>query len=288
MKSNILIKAAWLIAGFAFLFNLATLNAQNTPYKARMSADYMQSVGQPGYLQINVKYRDENKEYHPAIDLTLNVYKEVAEDSLTRVGEAITNADGIAKYIIRETPSSFIDTVLEQRYVVKIEGSNRFKKANKKVAFVYSFLSARIIEKDSINYVEAKLLDATGNPLEGEKISIQVKRLFGNLDVGDSYYKTNESGEILVALEEDISSKTGDLTFKVFIDNSDLGIVNYWLESSIGSSMEELSTYDERTMWAPPSKTPIFLLVFANALILGMWFVIFYIVYNLFKIKKTL
>ncbi len=257
-------------------------------FKARISVDYAQIAGEAGYLKINAKYRDEEKQYHPANYLTFNVYKEVAEDSLVLVGETKTNADGNAKYVIPDFPTEFLDTVLEQTYVVKIEGSERFKKAKKNVSFQYCFLTAKVVEEDSTHYIQAQLLDAMGRPIEDEKLSIQVQRLYGPLAIGESYYKTDETGEILVELEEDIHSRTGEITFEVLLDSRDLGMVKSQFDSNIGIPSEDLSTYNERKMWSPPSQTPIFLLVFANALIFGIWIVIFIVVFNLIKIKKSL
>lgn len=287
MKAHNLNIKAFSILLCVALFGSINLSAQGT-YKARVSVDYMQLMGKPGYLNINVKYKDENKKYQPGTDITLQVYQEVAEDSLIHVGSVTTNSEGNAKYVIEGTPNSYLDTVIEQNYVVKIENSDRFKKAKKKVDFVYSFLTAKVVEIDSVNHVEAELLDASGNPLSGEKITVQVKRLFGPLTIGESYYKTDESGKILVALEDDIYSRTGEITFDIFIDDRDLGIVRTEIESSVGTPMEDLSTFNQRTMWSPPGKTPIFLLVFANALIFGIWIVIFIIIINLFKINKAL
>ena len=59
------------------------------------------------------------------------------------------------------------------------------------------------------------------------------------------------------------------------------------IKAPIGVPIVEESTFNERTLWAPRSKTPIFILVFANLIILAMWGIIIYLITNLFRINKT-
>ena len=58
------------------------------------------------------------------------------------------------------------------------------------------------------------------------------------------------------------------------------------VEAPIGVQIVDESTFDQRTMWSPRNKTPIFILVFTNLLIVGIWGIIVYLISNLFKIVK--
>jgi len=40
-------------------------------------------------------------------------------------------------------------------------------------------------------------------------------------------------------------------------------------------------------MWSPPTKTPIYLLLIANIILIGIWGVLLLLVINLFKIYKS-
>jgi hypothetical protein len=59
------------------------------------------------------------------------------------------------------------------------------------------------------------------------------------------------------------------------------------VNAPIGVPIVDESTFDERTMWSPRSKTPLFLLIFPNLIILGIWGLIIYLILNLFKLKKS-
>ena len=274
-----------LLCLLGFLMLSPKAKAQDEKVKPRLSVDYQKTMGEPGYLLINAKYKDD-KTYLPASEMELKVYRVWTEDSLTLVGEAKTDMEGNAQYILADLATEPADTVIVYEYEVQVKKSDKYKKASKGVKFLDSFITAEVYAEDSITYVKATLVDASGSPISGEELSIRVQRLFAPLKIGEDDYETDEDGMILVELEEAIPSRTGELVFEVVFDKSKYGIVKAQVASNLGQSMEDLSTFDQRTMWSPPGKTPIFLLVFANIIIFGIWIVIVILFRNLVKINR--
>lgn len=274
----------WVLCSFGILALSPSVNAQEKA-KPRLSVEYKKVMGSNPVIFAQVKYKDD-KTYLPGDNILLNVYWQVTEDSLAPVGEMTTNAEGEGEFQITFLPDSPGDTVIQYEFLVKLEKNDRFKKAKKAVKFMTSFLTTEVVQKDSINYVSAQLVDGAGEPMVGEDLAVKVERLFAPINLGKSSYETDDDGRILVAVEEPIPSKTGELVFNVIFEGRKYGTVKSVLESNIGMKMDDLSTFDQRTMWSPIGKTPIFLLVFANILIFGIWIVIFILVRNLFKIKK--
>ena len=196
-----------------FLVN-TNIWAQN---KARLSVDYCKVMNQNSFLKIDVKFKGDDG-YEPGTMLALNVYKEIMEDSLVLVGTTTTNMNGDAKFVI-ELNNAKSDSLVKQNYVVKIEDNDDFKDADKSVSFIDAHLTAKTIIKDSVHHITALLIDALGNPIEGEKLEVKVKRLFAPLTVGESYYKTNDDGTILVPFEEPLPGMDGNLIFEVKMDS---------------------------------------------------------------------
>ncbi|VAW18293.1 hypothetical protein MNBD_BACTEROID04-89, partial [hydrothermal vent metagenome] len=95
-------------------------------------------------------------------------------------------------------------------------------------------------------------------------------------------------GAILVPVEEGIPGIDGNLTFEVVLnDSDDFGTVKAIVEAPIGVPIVDESTFDQRTMWSPRNKTPLFLLILPNLLIFSIWGLIIYLITNLFKITKS-
>ena len=116
---------------------------------------------------------------------------------------------------------------------------------------------------------------------------MQLQRLFAPLTIGESSYETDDDGRVQIELTDTMPGIDGILTFQVTMDSRKYGIVKNIFEAPIGKVIVDQSTFNDRTMWSPPNKTPIFLLIFPNLIILGIWFVIGLLVFNLIKIYKS-
>ena len=280
-------KYAILLICAGSLFNpLLQAMAQEEQYKARLSVEYHKYMLNESLIDVNVKFRGANG-YEPAVDLTLNVYYQLPEDSIMLIGEIITNSEGQARFHVDDNQLAGDDSSLIHEYVIKIEDSEKFKDAKKAVSFSDANLTAEVVEVDSVIHISALLADGAGSPIVDKRLKVMLHRLFAPLTIGKSYYETDDNGNILVPFEDPLPGIDGMLTFEVIFESDDYGIVHKVFEAPIGKVIVDESTFDQRTIWSPPSKTPIFLWVFANVLILGAWIVIFILVYNMYRIYKS-
>ena len=252
--------------------------------KARLSVDYVNNVGVEKYLDINSKFKGDDG-YEPATNLHVNIYAQITEDSLAIRGEATTNEEGNAKFLLTGNLAS-ADSIVQHIFVVKIEDDANFKDAKKAVKFYDSSIKAEIVD-DSVAFVSAVFTDGLGDPIKKKKLDVQVKRLFAPLAVGDSPYKTNRKGNIMVSMADSLPGVDGILTIEVIHDSKKYGTVKYIFEAPIGKLVVDESTFDQRTMWSPPGKTPWVLIIFPGLLILGVWSVIVLLISNLIKIYKS-
>jgi len=271
-----------ILLGFCILILSPQIQAKE---KARLSVDYQKIMGEKGFLLINAKYKVEKK-YQPATDLNLNIYEEFHEDSIVLRGKVITDYEGNAQFVI-EARNIVKDELVAYKYLVRIEDDEKFKDAEKSKSFSDVNLIAEAIEQDSVNYISAELTDAKGDPIEGEKLKVVVQRLFAPLTIGESSYETDEDGAILVAVEDPLPGIDGILTFEVVLESRNYGNVKTIFDAPIGKLITDQSTFDKRTMWSPPGKTPLFLWIFPNILIFGIWIVIVTLILNLFRIYKS-
>lgn len=275
-----------IILGIIMLTVVPSTEAQDKQYKARISAEYHKIMGLERFIEVNVKFKGEDG-YEPATNLSLNVYQEVVEDSLLLAGTVTTNEYGIARFIITADKIVVADSIVTQYYVVKIEDSDRFKDGSKSVKFIDVNIAAEAIVEDSVDHIRAILTDGLGNPIEDQKLSVSVQRLFAPLTIGKSSYRTDDDGIILVPMEVPLPGIDGILTFEVMLDGRKYGIVKHVFDAPIGVPVVDQSTFDDRTMWSPPNKTPLFLWIFPNIIIFGIWAIIMLLITNLYKISKS-
>lgn len=276
-----IIKLGLILSLCIFAFSTQTLAKKN---KARLSVDYVNIVGSEVYLDINGKFKGDDG-YEPTVMLAVNVYRQITEDSLVILGEVTTNLEGNAKFPLTGIVTNG-DSIMQHIFVVKIENNPKFMDAKKAVKFYNSTIKAIILE-DSIAVVQAFFLDELGDPINKKKLDVKVKRLFAPLTIGESPYKTNGKGEVVVSMADSLPSIDGVLTIEVSHSSKKYGLVKYIFDAPIGKVAINESTYEDRTMWSPPGKTPWVLIIFPALLIFSVWGVIILLLSNLLKIYKS-
>ncbi len=273
---------------FVFATNFQTLYAQNAKKnKVRLKAQYVKIMDSISYVDIVASSRVEKQNINVS-DIEITVFNEM-EDENIKLGKVITDRKGKSKFIIENLDAIQSDSTNYYNLLFSFKGNETFKKAKKGISFKNVDITAKMIIKDSVNTIEARLTDSkTHTPLIEQDLTIRVQRLFGPLILGEEFNSTDDDGAIFVPIEEGIPGVDGNLTLEVVLnDSDDYGTVKALINAPIGTLIVDESTFDDRTMWSPRNKTPIFLLIFPNLLILGIWGLIVYLIINLFKISKS-
>jgi hypothetical protein len=289
MKNQLKFRYVFLVivSVFICLANFQNLYAQNAKKnKVRIKAEYVKIMDNESYVDITATSKIEKKNTKVSnIDLT--IYNEL-EDEKTKLGSTTTNKKGKIRFVINSLNDIKPDSTNTYNILISFRGNDSFKKASKRISFKNANIEAKLTIKDSINYIKATLTDAvTNSPIIDELLNVQVQRLFRPLGIGEEFNNTDENGTIIVPIEEGIPGVDGILTFEVVLyDSDDYGTVKDLVDAPLGIPIIEESTFDQRTMWSPRNKTPLFILIFTNVLIIGIWGIIVYLITNLFRIKK--
>ena len=277
-----------ILSVFVFASSFQTLNAQSAKKnKVRLKAQYIKIVGGESYIDL-IATSKVDKQNVKVSGIDLYVFNELEEENI-ELGKVTTNMKGENRFVIKNINLIQPDSSKVYNLLISFKGNDSFKKAKKRISFKDAGITAKMIVKDSINYVSARLTDpSTNSPIIEQDLTIQVQRLFGPLILGEEFNTTDDDGAIFVAIEEGIPGVDGNLILEVVLnDSDDYGTVKALVNAPIGTLIVDESTFDDRTMWSPRNKTPIFLLIFPNLLIIGIWGLIVYLIINLFKISKS-
>jgi len=290
MKNQLKFRFIFLALVGAFLLSTSfqNLHAQDVKKnKVRLKADYVKIMDGFSYLKISAgsKIKKQNTKVS---NIELNIYN-VLDDEKIKIGNVMTNMKGESKFIFKNLNKIKPDSTSTYNILISFKGNDSFKKATKRISFKNANIEAKLIKKDSINYITATLTDASSNkPITDESLDIQVQRLFRPLKIGEEFNNTDQDGTIIVPIEKGIPGIDGILTLEVVLnDNDDYGTVKTLIKAPLGTTIDDESTFNDRTLWSPRSKTPIFLLIFANLIIFGIWAIIIYLILNLLKISKS-
>ena len=255
--------------------------------RVRLKLDYIKVIEGDAYLDIKA-FSKIDKQNVDVSDIAIRVFNELNDEEIY-LGEVMTDLKGESRFIIEDFKSLKPDSTNVYTLGISFKGNEHYKRTSKSVSFRDAEIIASISTKDSIDYIAATLKDiGMDSLLANHSLDVQVQRLFSPLKIGEEFNNTDENGTILVPVDQSIPGIDGILTFEVVLnDNDDYGTVKAIINAPIGTSIIEESTYNQRTLWSPRNKTPIFILIFANLLILGIWGILFYLMYNLFKIAKS-
>lgn len=271
----------------AIMLLLTPAFGQVNKIKARVSVQYSKFMNQESFLNIEAKYKGENG-IEPATQLKFRVYQRIVEDSLFHLGTIATSYRGIAKFPLASHQDSITSFNGNFTFLVKIENDPKFSDAETQLTISDTNMVAVLETVDSVYQITATLTDATGQPVAAQPLRVQLQRMFGPLSIGAETYETDENGTITVPVEEPMPGINGVLTFEVVLNESDeYGTIKAIIDAPIGIPITDHSTFDKRTMWSPPSKTPYYLLIFPNLIILGVWVPILVLIINLFRISRA-
>ena len=277
-----------LLGMFLFSSGQQHLYSQDAPKnKVRIKAYYVKIMNKEIYFDISASSKIGNDNVDVS-NIELTVYNEY-DDEKVALGTTTTNMNGKSRFIIKDLNSIKADSTNTYNILISFKGNDAFKRASKRLSFMDAAIEAKVITKDSINYITAVLKDTSKDSvLTDASLTIQVQRLFQPLFIGEEFNITDENGTIIVPIEEGIPGIDGMLNIEVVLNDSDeYGTVKDIVMAPVGVPIVDESTFDQRTMWSPRNKTPIFLLIFPNLIIFGMLGLILYLVFNLFKIYKS-
>jgi hypothetical protein len=269
------------------LFLCTSSYAQKTKKnKVRLKANYVKVMNSEVYfdLQATAKVDGENVNI-PKVEL---VIFNVVDDEQIELGKTTTNMEGESRFTLKDLKSIKPDSTNTYNIAISFEGNENFSGTSKSISFKNANIEAKLVTIDSIDYISATLINKlTDSVVIGQSLTVQVQRLFKPLLIKE-FNKTDENGTILVPIPAGIPSVDGNITIEVVLNDSDeFGTVKAMLIAPIGKLIVDESTFDERTMWSPRNKTPIFLLILPNLLTFVIWGFIIYLISNLFKINKS-
>lgn len=265
-----------------------TVYAQKTKKnRVRLKAEYVKIIDDASYLEINATSR-VNKKNIDVSNIELNISTETKVDEVN-LGTVSTDMYGKTIFVIKNLNDIERDSTNTYNFNISFKGNDTYKKASKSISIKDARIKADIITKDSIHYISATLSDVVKDSLlTNQIVDVQIQRLFRPLKIGKEFNSTDNTGTLIVPIEEGIPGVNGNLTFEIVLkDHDEYGTVKAMINAPLGIPIVDESTFDKRTMWSPRNKTPLAILMFTNLLIFSVWGLILYLIIKLFKINKS-
>ena len=244
------------------------------------------------YLEVNTK-RKVGRKFEPAKDISVNIYfNEAAATNL--LGKVITGVSGKGRIGFPPSFKTTWDSLSEFKFIALSDSSNVKEPLSGDITIKKAILTIDTTSEDGARTVTAQLKEKNGNDWIAVKdidMKLGIKRMLGNLSVGDKETYTSDSSGISSAefIRDSIpGDQKGNIILVAEVDDNDT-YGNLATEKSVtwGTLVKPSKNFfDQRTLWSTRFKTPIWLLFVAYSIVIGVWGTIIYIVFQIVKIKK--
>jgi hypothetical protein len=147
--------------------------------------------------------------------------------------------------------------------------------------------------EDSTKQVKAVVTktDANSNnePIKGVDVHFYIKKSFGLLPLEGDFTTTDSMGEASVDFPTDIpGDQFGNVTVIAKVeDNDELGNLETVKTVRWGVSVNTRQSVEPRALWASGNNAPWPLTITVTGIVVIVWGIIFYIIFQLIVIKKT-
>ncbi|MBI4930620.1 MAG: hypothetical protein HY841_07650 [Bacteroidetes bacterium] len=241
--------------------------------------------------------RKENKKLISVEDLKspvtlyLNeVKKSDPADGTGLIGSLMLNEDGEGVFEFPEKFNKLTSALHEFTFIAKIESDPVYDDAEEEITISDAKIEIKYSGEDSIKTTSAILYewkDSAFVPVPEAELKLSIKRTFSLFPIGEEGAVTDGKGELSAELPLDIpGNPDGTITIVAsVIDHETYGTV----ESTKKVEWNVLPKMNEamgRTLWSTAGNAPIPLVIACCSIIAVIWGTLFYLIFQLVKIKK--
>jgi hypothetical protein len=271
-----------------FLLSIGISVAQVEKNKLLLGLTYSNDNNRVQYLKANTKAKINGK-FKQVSGIPLSFYIG-SESPANLLGRSTTDNHGLAALPIPATARDAWNKSPSQTFLVVSDSSQLYSA----VTTSFDLTKARIkLDTAEDKKIIATLVEQKGSkwvPVKGVDMKIAVKRLGGDLDVSESPSYTTDS---LGVVNADFKPRNlpgdsaGNLVLVASIEDNDI-YGNMTTERIVpwGTPATYVSDYNNRSLFARAGRPPLWLLWIASTITLAVWSVIFYLFFQIRKIKK--
>lgn len=279
-----------ILIGLIILNNTSTVLVfgQESKIDPRISMSYFKSGDDVPTIKIKVKKRVERR-YYPVQAVMASVYINKVIDRY-KIGDLTTDDNGEGAVQMPENLMDIWHRMDTLEFIAVMAETDSTNSSEENLTIYKSRLSIQASQDSTLTATLEQKSDSGWMHVEGVQVKFFIKTDFGKLFLSDDYMETDEQGSISLAFDKIINGdKEGKLTIGAMVeDHDDFGnIFEYKLVKWGLPQVEASNPFEERNLWSTRDKTPIWLLLLANAFFISVWGVIIYLVIQLRKLTKA-
>ena len=292
MKRNYNYRIKLLLAGFLLCYTINCRAQDSSKKDLLLNIGYYEVNNKLIYLMVHTKTKINSK-FQPAPNQNVNVYLDsIAEANF--ISMIKTDENGIAKVIIPTQLKNTWQASSNHTFIGVTENTKEFNKTTNETPVTIAKVSIDTSTDGKTKNIVATFSALKNNvwiPVKAVEMKVGVSRMGGILSAGDEpTYTTDSTGSVTVQLKKDSlpGDEKGNIRLVVKVeDNDQYG--NLVVEKTVpwGVAVKpDKNFFNQRTLWTTRFKTPLWLLIIAYSIGIGVWSIIIYLIFQIIKIKK--
>lgn len=243
------------------------------------------------YIIVNTKKKVERK-FVPVKNVTVQVYfNEATQNNL--LGKITTAENGEGRIAFPPSFKNTWDSLNEFKFVAASVPAKGEEALDADLSVKKAILVVDTLADAEARTVTAQLKEKVGNEwvaVREIEMKLGLKRLLGNLTVGDAETFTSDSTGIASATfirDSMPGDEKGNVVLVARVEDNDT-YGSLVVEKSVPWGVKEkpAENFWHRTLWSTGNRAPVWLLFLALSIIIGVWGTLFYLVMQLLKMKK--
>jgi hypothetical protein len=243
------------------------------------------------YLQVDAKVK-VNGRWQPLKRQVFQLYLD-SNKAENLINKVMTDSDGKAKAIIPPGLKSTWGASSTHKFIAVAEGTSKEEETTTESEVTKAKILIDTSNSDGTRTVNVQVLKFESDnwtPVKGVDVKIGVKRLGGELKIGDEEtYSTDSLGQVAGEFKRD--SLPGDVKGNVTLvakveDNDQLGSLSIEKAVPWGVYVKPVTNFGQRALWAARGKSPLWLMLMAYSIVVSVWGVIFYLIFRIIKISR--
>jgi hypothetical protein len=291
MKANCLPKILMLFIFLAGIF-IEDLYAQEKEAPVPMlNLKYFLPVSKVPYVKV-ITQNKVGRKFEPLPGVTVSVYLgEAAESNL--LGKVVTSSKGEGRVAFPAALQSAWDSMDVFTIVAESVPSGKAEPLTAELQVKKAIMGMDTLSEDGVRSVTAWLKEKQGSEwviVPDVEMKLRIKRLLGNLTVGEAESYTADSSGIAIA-EFKKDSMPGDAKGNIILvasveDNDTYGNLEVERTAPWGKAAVTAEPFWHRTLWSTGNRAPLWLIVLAGGIIVGVWGTLLFLLAQLFRIRK--
>jgi len=255
-----------------------------------LSLTYHQLDNDLPIIKVSAKTKVEKK-FQPVEGVEVNVFFNT-ETSKGFMGRVKTNGHGTGSVMLPVRFKNQWDSLATFKFIGTLTQNDRFEDQSAELEISKAKIELTLDEADSVRTIHARVLafQDTGWVAQPEtEMKLVVRRLMSDLKATEEEtFTTDEKGEVSAEFSLNIPGDSkGDIIIGAKIDDHDTyGSLVAAKTAKWGVPLAPDNSFAKRTLWATRDKTPLWLLIFPNLIIISVWGIIFYLLYQIVRIIK--